>query len=253
EFANFWARIKGATKGVTALKVNNMRDGFGDVQQQNYRVSISNPAKSPGELYNKISSDINSIYGTDQGDFKFKVQQNSQQLTKNDYIEIDPNLKGFNMFVKVADVQVYNENNRKSGVDMPHQGFSTIFRTMQGHVEVGSITFTALEMINPQTGDITFEFNISSTSRINHGVGNLLNSTFETARNAQQEVWHQVLQNVSDYMGGTVKDANQVIRNFKYSEIEDVDNDDTQIGNPKNIALPAVESKNIKITGSKKK
>ncbi len=89
------------------------------------------------------------------------------------------------MAVKVVDVRIYNNN--KTGVDGKHSGFSLKFRTLEGHVEVGSITFTALEFVNPQNGSKSFDFTIFSTSQIDNGVATVILNKY--AREAQQYVW----------------------------------------------------------------
>lgn len=251
EFANAYSRLKGAIIGVTALKVNNLSDGFGDVQEQLYRINIDNPQKNPDELYKQVSSNINSIYGTKEGSFEYKVQQKPNEVSKNDLVQIDPGLKGFDMFVKVANIQKIDANNKEPGIDNPHNGFSITFRTLQGHVEVGVITFTALEMTNPQTGAKSFQFDISSTSRINHLTGSVLNGTIGLARDKQNSVWHQVLQNIYNYVGGTVSNASQSISNYEYSQYEDCDNNGTTLGQPKPLQSPVTTHTDIKIEPKK--
>lgn len=243
EFANAWSRLKAAVSGVAVLKLNNIDDGFGDIQQQDYNLRLSGPENNTQTLYNKIATDINSIYGTDRGIFSFRNQQAKNEVSKNDYIEINPGIKSLDFFVKVTDVQKYDEKNPKQGVDAPHKGFSVTFRTLQGHVEVGAITFTALQFNNSQTGETSFEFDISSTTRINHGVAAIVKPY---SREAQQEVWHQVLKNVYNFMGGTVESAGQGIWNYNYKDFNKIDNNGTTLGAPADLANPTKEFKDYK-------
>jgi RHS repeat-associated protein len=244
EIENFIYGMKKKIFGVSSLKVNNLNTVIGEVQEQSYTVNIGNPTKTVNDLKDQIGKDINSIYGTDKGTFEYEKQQKTGQITKGDFINIDPGLKGVDMAVKVADVKSYNSD--KPGVDPPHTGFSVTFRTMEGHVEVGSITFTALEFTNPQTGYKLFKFNVSSTSQIDIGVATTVLNGY--ARRAQQQVWQQVLKNVSEFVGGNVEDAYQRIDKYKIGDITPVNNSETSIGYPKQLAVPTTtETKDLEI------
>lgn len=244
EVENFIFGMKKKIFGVSSLKMNNLNTVIGEVQQQSYTINIGDPTRTVNELQNQIAKDINSIYGTDKGTFEFEKQQKPDQITKGDFINIDPGLKGLDMAVKVADVQTYDNN--KIGTDVPHTGFSLTFRTLEGHVEVGSIKFTALEFTNPETGAKSFQFNISSTSQIDNGLATTILNGF--ARKAQQQVWQQVLKNVSVYMGGNVESAGQRIDKYKIADIEPVKNSETSIGYPKIDAVPtSTETKDLEI------
>ena len=242
EAESFIFGLKKKIFGVTSLQMNNVNSVVGEIQEQFYRIGISNPQKSVKELYAQIVNDINSIYGTNQGSFAFEKQQYFGQITKGDYINIDPNLKGLDMFVKVVDVSKIN--NDYVGVDLPHTGFSMTFRTLEGHVEVGCITFTALEITMPKTGIKYLEFSVSSTSQIDVGIATtpLLNNY---ARNAQQSVWHQVLKNVSNFCGGTISTAKQSIDKYKISEFNAIDNKEKTIGESKQEATPERQCSDI--------
>lgn len=239
EFANAWSRLK-SVFGITKLKLNNIDDGFGDIQEQYYDLRLRTPVNNTQTLYNKIATNINSIYGTDRGKFSFKRQQTSGQITKNDYIEINPGIKAFDFFVKVVDVQRYDDKHQKEGVDGRHTGFSVTFRTLQGHVEVGVITFTALQFTDQNTGLVTFDFSISSTTRINHGIADILKGY---SREAQQEVWHQVLKNVANFMGGDIQSAGQTISKYKYNDFNKIDNNENTLGAPADLATPSTQFK----------
>jgi RHS repeat-associated protein len=241
EAENFIFGLKKKMMGVTALKMNNLNSVVGEIQKQYYKVHIVNPEKSVDQLYNQIAKDINSIYGTDKGSFSFEKQQTSGQIKKGDYINIDQGVKGLDFAVKVADVSVFKNN--KPSIDGPHKGFSLTFRTLEGHVETGVITFTALEHINLQTGLKTFDFSISSTSQIDHGTATVLLNDF--AREQQQGVWHQVLKNISKFVEGDVTNAFQ--RKDKYSpdEFEVVKNNEKTLGSPRDGAKPETECSEI--------
>jgi hypothetical protein len=244
EIENFIYGMKKKTFGVSALKMNNLNTVLGEVQQQSYTLNIDNPTKTVADLQSQIARDINSIYGTEKGTFEFEKQQNEGTITKGDFINIDPGFKGLDMAVKVADVQTYN--NDKPGVDMPHQGLSLTFRTLEGHVEVGSITFTALEMTNPQNGTKSFDFNIFSNSQIDNGVATIALNGY--ARKIQQQVWQQVVKNVANYMGGNVERAYQKIDAYKIGDIVPVNNNENSVGYPKTGALPvSSEFKEVEI------
>ncbi|MCO5238379.1 MAG: hypothetical protein M9933_19140, partial [Chitinophagaceae bacterium] len=235
EIENFMYGMKKKIFGVSSLKMNNLNTVIGEVQKQSYTVNIGNPTKTVDDLKNQIGKDINSIYGTDKGTFEFAKQQSLGQVTKGDFINIDPGIKGLDMAVKVANIQSYENN--KAGIDEPHTGFSVTFRTLEGHVEVGSITFTALEFTNPQSGAKSFSFNVSSTSQIDNGAATTILNGY--ARRAQQQVWQQVLKNVADYMGGDIENAYQRIDKYKVGDIIPVKNDEKSIGYPKPDALPS--------------
>jgi RHS repeat-associated protein len=244
EIENFMYGMKKKIFGVSSLKVNNLNTVIGEVQQQSYTVNIGNPTKNVNELKNQIATDINSIYGTDKGTFEFDKQQTNGQISKGDFINIDPGFKGVDMSVKVGNVASYD--NDKPGVEAPHTGFSITLRTMEGHVEVGSITFTALEFTNTQTGSKSFEFNVFSTSQIDNGVATTILNPY--ARTAQQQVWQQVLKNVSEYMGGEIENAYQRIDKYKIQDITPVNNSETSIGYPNTEAVPAsTETKDLEI------
>jgi RHS repeat-associated protein len=242
EVENAFYRIKRWALGITSLKMNNANSIFGDIQQQNYTVSISNPTRSTKDLQYRMATNINSIFGTGNGSFKFAKQQEKGKITKGDYITINPGWKGFDIAVKVANVT--NFKNNKIGIDLLVKGFSITFRTLQGHFEVGSITFTALQFTNPQTGGKSFEFNIFSTSQIDNGVGSVV---APYSRKLQQQVWGQVLKNVATFMGGSIEDANQIIDTYKPSDFNVIKNNETTIGVPKRYAHPKTEVRDIKI------
>ncbi len=64
------------------MKVNNLNNVIGEVQQQSYSINIANPTKTVSELQQQISKDINSIFGTGQGSFEFAKQQVKGSITK---------------------------------------------------------------------------------------------------------------------------------------------------------------------------
>lgn len=153
-------------------------------------------------------------------------------------------MKGLDIAVKVANVETFK--NDKAGIDGPHEGFSVTFRTLEGHVETGLITFTALESTNLQTVLKTFDFSISSTSQIDVGIATtpLLN---DYARTAQQSVWHQVLKNVSKFVGGDATNAFQRIDKYSPDDFEVKENKENTLGHPREGAKPETKSSNIKL------
>jgi hypothetical protein len=120
EAANAISAMKAKINGVESLKLNNVSDGFGNIQEQRYSLHSINPVKDVNTLYNEFASDPNSVLGTEVGgSFYYKKQQNEGTITKGDYIGINPSgLKGFDIYVKVADVKK-DENS-----------FSVSFRTL---------------------------------------------------------------------------------------------------------------------------
>ncbi|MDQ6755384.1 MAG: RHS repeat-associated core domain-containing protein [Bacteroidota bacterium] len=248
EIENFIFGMKKKIMGVSSLQMNNVNSVIGEVQQQYYNINIGNPTKTVQNLQHEIATNINSIYGTGAGSFNFEKQQTKGQISKGDYINIDPGWKGLDIAVKVADVQ--NFKNNKVGVDGPHEGFAITFRTLEGHVEVGSITFTALQITNPQTGIKSLQFSISSTSQLDNGIATTVANGFSRA--AQQRVWQQVLKNVLNYTGGEVNSAYQRIDKYKNSDFVPVNNDEKTIGYPKTDATPETKTKDLEIKPDKK-
>jgi RHS repeat-associated protein len=243
EAENFFFGMKKKIMGISHLKMNNVNTLIGEIQQQSYTVNISDPIKDVHALYKQIATNINSIYGTDKGSFEFEKQQKLGDVSKGDFINIDQGLKGLDIAVKVVDVQKFKNN--KPGVDGSHEGFSITFRTLEGHVEVGSISFMALQTTNPQTGAKSLEFNVSSTSQIDIGLATTILNGY--ARNAQQEVWQKVLRNVFKYTGGKVEDASQRIDKYKIKDFVPIDNDEKTIGHPESNSTPSTETKKLEI------
>ena len=240
EAANAFFGMKKMIFGITSLKMNNANSMIGNIQEQSYTVDINDPTKNVQQLQKQIATDINSIYGTENGSFSFAKQQKSGEITKGDYIQIDPGLKALDIAVKVADVQTFE--NKKPGIDVPVEGFSITFRTLEGHVEVGVIIFTAEQFTNPKTGAKSFRFDISSTTQIDHGIASIISSK---SRKIQQAVWNQVLTNVASFMGGKVSDASQLISTYKPSDFKIIKNDETSIGIPEDSATPKTEVTNL--------
>ena len=72
------------------------------------------------------------------------------------------------------------------------------------------------------------------------------------ARRAQQQVWQQVLKNISNFIGGDIESAYQRIDKYKINDITPVNNSETSIGYPKIDATPAsTETKNLEIKTNK--
>ena len=244
EAENFMFGIKEKLFGATSLKMNNLNSVLGEVQRQTYFINIGNPTMSVQMLYDKIANDINSIYGTEKGAFSYEKQQNAGKMTVGDIIRIDPGVKGLDIFVEVTNVEQFNEQNPSEYVDDAHKGFSITFRTLEGHVETGLITFTAYEITSP-SGVKSFKFYIESTSQIDVGLATTVLNNY--ARNSQQAVWAQVLQNIVDNMGGELQSSNLIIEKYEPLEYNVVEDNPTTLGSPKPEATPEIVTKTLPV------
>ena len=245
EAANARAIMEKMIQGVENLEMNNISDGFGDIQEQHYVIHVSSPSNTVSDLKQKIVTDINSIYGTPSGSFRFEKQQVEGEINKGDFIGIRPFPKGFDIFVKVTDVQSF-DNDLEGLNGFEHTGFSLKFRTLEGHVEVGVIEFKALKVTTP-SGERSFEFSINSTTRVNSGVGHALNEMNDFARDAQRGVWHQVLNNIHDFIGGAVQNAKETIVTVPSTSFDEIKDNEQTLGSPDSGAVSKKETNEIEI------
>ena len=250
EIENFMGRLKSAIFGVNSLKFNNINDIIGEVQKQSYSLTIRSPDKSIQLLKDKISTDINSIYGSDKGVFSFIDKQNKNTISKNDMIQIDPlGAPIMDIYVKVTAVKDLKGQTR--GDVTISEGFSLTFRTLEGHVEAGVITFEAIKY-NVNVGkngaeNLTkFEFNINSTSQIDVGTATLF--VHDGSRKDQNTIWFQVLQKVNDFIGGNLQSASMTIEEYPSDKFNVLDDSPTSLGSPRSGVKPITTHAEIKIT-----
>lgn len=231
EATNIWGAIKEKIYGVESLKLNN-DELINDIQYQQYRLIVKSPKADVNELFNYISEDIGSIYNTDYGKFSFEKQLNQGNITKGDYIRINPSRIGLaDIFVKVVGVNVErNKDNQVSSFDLQ-------FRTLEGHVEVGSINFFAKSMQN-ENGISFFHYMIESMSQINPEIAQTIDVLSNTIRNDQIDNWSQTLANILSYIGGEKLEASAFIETYDndllYKDFKIIKNDEFSIGSPIN-------------------
>jgi len=178
EATNYWAAIKAKVDGVESLKMNNAED-VADIQMQQYRLIVKNPTASVNQLYNKVVTDIGSVYNTDYGTFKFEKQTQRNSISVGDYIRIDPSQKGLaDIFVKVVAANTTKDD--KGNIN----SFSYQFRTLEGHAEVGEITFSA-SMMKDEKGNSFLHYMIQSNSQIDPGIAQVLSGINNDIRGSQ--------------------------------------------------------------------
>lgn len=229
EATNYWAAIKAAVNGVEVLKMNNVEDVV-DVQFQQYRLVVKNPTKDVAELYSKVVTDIGSIYNTDYGKFKFEKQTKRNSLSAGDYIRIDPSQIGLaDIFVKVVSANLTKDGNGKT------TGFDYQFRTLEGHAEVGSISFSA-KMIKSESGDSYLHFMIESSSQIDPAVGQMISGLTENIRNQQMDNWSQTMGNIVGAVGGEKLESSVYYETYENGvlnkDYKPVKNNPFKIGEP---------------------
>ena len=228
EAANALFRMKEMLMGVEKLRMNTAIN-LVDVQRQQYRLIVKNPDKSVSDLFNTIVSDVGTIYNTDYGTFSFKKQQRENNLTENDILQIDPSMPLlFDIFVKVVDVETMTNEN--GDID----GFSFQFRTLEGHVEVGAITFTGKMMMDEDSGESYLHFMIESTSQVDPMIAQILSIGSDFVREDQIDNWNQTFGNILKYVGGEKEQADVLIETYGNSsgDFEIERNNPNSIGKP---------------------
>jgi RHS repeat-associated protein len=247
EATNNWAAIKAKVMGIESLKMNNAED-VSDIQQQQNRLIIQNPTLSVKGLYNKIATDIGSIYNTDYGAFKFEKQIRRNKVSAGDYIRINPSQKGLaDIFVKVVGASsTYDLNGNITDFNMQ-------FRTLEGHVEVGTINFSSTSMTDVK-GNSYMHFMIESTSQIDPAVAQTLSGMSKSIRNQQVDNWSQTMGNILKATGGKKAEASVYIETYENGvfnkDFKKKKDDGFSIGapngDPKSVeqrTLPATEPK----------
>ena len=251
EWENWWSNFKKVAKGVTALKFNNATEtlfGAGRIQHQLYRLEVVNPQKSISQLSKQVVSDIGSVYNTSHGDFSFEKRQNESAISQNDYIKISPNPISAPFFsdiwVKVTGVNDISD--KAAG----KEGFSLTFRTLEGHVEVGAITFSAYTISNEKGSKFYFE--IESTTQVAPELGKQVAENI--ARSAQYETWEEVLNNVNNFMQGTDAKAKRTAKEYSVgpSGYKVVKDSPTSVAEPNpNVVPQKIIDKDIELKDKK--
>lgn len=178
-----------------------MKDGFGDIQKQIYKVSVIASNKGLDEFYHDFISDPTSFLSNSKATFEIEYQQNPSHISKGDVLGIELSAPLMNKVSVIV-----------SNIVKTPSGFSTTFQTLKGHVEAGHITFTVT-----QKGDET-SFQINSITRTNnYTVWKTINNT---AREKQKESWDEVLNHIARYLGGTITEEYSHINKYKYDEKE---------------------------------
>jgi len=180
EWENFMSKFKNPNQ----LAVKPIPTGQG-VQNQSYQVVVQNPKKGLSDLRSTFRDSPQKILSNSKADFQ-PVDGEGNRLEKADlkkgsYLEIGIAGPMNNSLVKVTDE------------DNSDDKFSYTFRTLEGHIEAGQITFSASKDKN---GNITF--GINSTSKVDMGM-----APEGFSRNQQAKSWQEVLTNAVKYLQGT--------------------------------------------------
>lgn len=239
ESSNYWAAIKARVNGVESLKMNNVED-IADVQFQQYRLIVKNPTASVNQLFNQVVTNIGSVYNTDYGKFKFEKQADKHTISVGDFIRIDPSIGGLaDIFVKVVSTDITRD--KKGSVT----AFSYQFRTLEGHVEVGEITFSA-KMVTDKQGNPFLHFMIESNSQIDPSIAQIISGFTDNIRDQQRDTWSQTLGNILKIAGGEKQQSNVYIETYENYEEGNKSNDFKPIkDNPNKIGVPTKAPKNI--------
>lgn len=182
------------------LPIKNISNGYGDVQKQHYRIVVSNSSQSFDQFSNTFQSNPESILTNSKATFEpVKDNKGNFSLTKGANIDIDINSPSGSMT---------NSSVRVLKADFSDKNFSVSFGTLKGHIEAGSINFSASE----KDGKITFD--ITGTTRISHGAGKLLQSG--SMRSNQKASWGEVLENVANFLGGKTEKEESTSVTYQY-------------------------------------
>ncbi|WP_185974353.1 RHS repeat domain-containing protein [Litoribacter populi] len=194
-----------------------LREGWGDVQKQNYQLTVQGMGKGIDEFYKDFSKDPTQFLNNDRAAFKIAYQQNEGGISKGDVLAIKIAAPAMNEVSVIVKSIIQNDG-----------GFSVTFQTLKGHVEAGEITFTGTQK------EDEINFDISSETRLNNWF--IYKSAEGKARKEQKASWMQVLGTVSDYLGGNVVEKFGHSSTFEYSEPDWKDNykgSEVQVGTTK--------------------
>ena len=176
-----------------------LKEGWGDVQKQNYQMTVQGMGKGIDEFYQDFSKDPTQFLNNDKAAFKVAYLQNEGVISKGDVLDI-----------KIAAPAMNEISVGVKDITQTESGFSVTFQTLKGHVEAGEITFSAT-----QNGD-EINFDISSTTRLNNLT--IYGTAEGTARKEQKASWMQVLGTVGDYLGGNVVEKFGHSSTYEYDE-----------------------------------
>ena len=164
------------TKDPDELKFAKFSDGYGDVQKQQYTLNVDNIGSAYYDFKRDFFASPQRFLSNSRADFSFEKRQQEGDVTIGDIIRLNVDGPQNTSYVKVTTV-VDNGS-----------FFSITARTLEGHVEVGWVTWYAFTR-----DDGTFSFGILGTSRINQLTGAILS---DFARSEQRESWEEVINNV---------------------------------------------------------
>lgn len=182
------------------LPIKSISNGYGDVQTQHYRIVVSKSTQSFDQFSNTFQSSPESILTNSKATFEpVKDANGNFSLSKGANIDID--ISSFPGSMTNSSVRVIKS-------DFSANSFSVTFATLKGHIEAGSINFSASE----KDGKIIFD--ITGTTRISHGSGNALQSG--NMRTKQQASWMEVLENVKKALGGQTEQKKSTIVTYDY-------------------------------------
>ncbi len=180
-----WENFMSGFKKTSNLNLKPIPSGKG-VQNQSYNVVVQNPKKALRDLKSTFKDSPQNVLNNKMATFR-PIDKDGNNLEKANLnvgsdIEIDIAGPMNNSAVRVTGVE--------EGED---DSFSFTFGTLEGHIEAGSITFSAA-----QDKDGNISFSINSISKNDVGIG-----PEKYMRRKQKESWFQVLTNVVNYLGGT--------------------------------------------------
>lgn len=182
------------------LIVKSIHNGYGEVQKQHYSVSVAAGNKSFGEFKSTFMSEPEKILDNSRADFgKVNNKDGSSKLKKGSNIGI------------LINGPMNDSKIRASEVEATDNSFKASFNTLEGHIEAGSITFSASV---DEIGNISFS--IDGTSRLSHGAGFILAEG--KSRSEQASSWKEVLGNVVKMLGGAEIKRSVEIKRYEYDK-----------------------------------
>lgn len=160
--------------------------GFGPLLEREYMAVIDGATCSPEELGDRIRREFVSFAPSETARFVCEARQDNEPLQRGDVLEIALSLVGD------CRVMVVHLDER-----------SLTLRTMDGHPELGRITFASGR---DEQGRLTFR--IQSRTRAN-GMANFAGFLL-MGKQMQSRCWINFIGNVAEACGGSVLDAVKV-------------------------------------------
>ncbi|WP_128331155.1 RHS repeat-associated core domain-containing protein [Apibacter sp. HY039] len=204
-------------------ELQSVADGYGDLYQRTYTISITDSKKTAKEIFKDINQNFSKytkgqsyfyIYSGGEGEF---LQEGDQIGIVGGPIYMESNRKNYYNDAQYEETKKASyavaDNKGNIYIGMTHTGvtvmnsymdddkciYSMMFQTWKGHPEAGTITFTASGTGNNVT------FKISSNLRVGTfsawmGYDSFISSFGYDAQTAH---WTTFLNNVSKYSGST--------------------------------------------------